>query len=102
MKSLSANKLFFLGIFMFVGTLGVLSFYGQDIHPDYKVSQCIDELESRLNRPMSFERTIGTTERDGSLVTFEYTAQNGFGNVIPGRVRCNVFNDGRVSLYSYD
>jgi len=87
---------------MFVGTIGVLSYYGQDISPDFDVRQCIDKLKDRLNRPLSFERKIGTTENDGVYVRFEYTAQNGFGNVIPGRVECLVSDGEVIILKTFD
>jgi len=99
MGSTSKGVLFFAAILIFIATLLGLESYGQDINPDPDVKACIAELKTRLNRPLSFERTLGTTSNDDVYVRFEYTAQNGFGNTIPGRVECLVSSiDGSVVI----
>lgn len=81
-----------LGLFLLV-VAGFIGFqvYGQDILPNEDVKRCVENFKENLNRPTSFKRTLGTTEYEEYglyKVTFEYTAKNGFGNTIPGRVEC--------------
>ena len=92
--------LFLAVVGLFIG----FKLYGEDVLPSADVKACIEELKGNLNRPLSFERKLGTTSNDGVYVRFEYTAQNGFGNVVPGRVECMVskFGKGVLILNTYD
>ena len=87
-------SLFLVVVGLFIG----FKLYGEDVLPSADVKACVAELKSHMNRPLSFERKFGTTKVEPYAmynVSFEYTAKNGFGNVIPGRAECWV-DDGEV------
>jgi len=89
----------FIGIIVLLVSLVALEPYALDVFSNEDVKACENELKRKLSRPLSFERKPGTTQvkAEGlSQVTFEYTAQNGFGNIVVGGVKC-VVSKGKVT-----